>query len=54
MKAPITHVVIDPRAANKIMGRYRSVTAARRGRDRLDLKYGAVRYRVQSVKGGAA
>ena len=54
-KAPVyTHEVIDPRNGNKVMGRYQSATAARNGRDRLDNKYGAYRYRVRKLEGAAS
>lgn len=45
-----THEVIDPRDGNKVMGRYQSAAAARRGRDRLDNIYGAYRYRVRELE----
>lgn len=49
--APVyTHEVIDPRDNNRVMGKYQSVEAARRGRDKLDMKYGAVRYRVRALE----
>jgi hypothetical protein len=49
--APVyTHVVVDPRDGNKVMGRYQSVEAARRGADRLDNKYGAYRYQVREIE----
>lgn len=44
-----THEVIDPREGGLVKGRYQSARAARRGRDRLDLQYGAIRYRVRSI-----
>jgi hypothetical protein len=49
-KPVYTHEVIDPRDGNKVMGRYQSAAAARRGRDRLDNIYGAYRYRVRELE----
>ena len=49
-KPVYTHEVIDPRDGNKVMGRYQSAAAARRGRDRLDNIYGAYRYRVREIE----
>jgi hypothetical protein len=52
-KEPIyTHVVVDPRNNNKVMGRYQSASAARLGRDKLDNKYGGYRYQVQTIETG--
>lgn len=48
-----THEVIDPRDGSKVMGRYQSVNAARRGRDRFDQKFGGYRYRVREIAGAA-
>lgn len=49
-KPVYTHEVIDPRDGNKVMGRYQSAAAARRGQDRLDNIYGAYRYRVREIE----
>jgi hypothetical protein len=45
-----THVVVDPRNNNKVMGYYKGLSNALRGRDRLDNAYGAYRYRVEKIK----
>ncbi|WNO06064.1 LPD38 domain-containing protein [Rhodoferax mekongensis] len=47
-----THEVIDPRDGNKVVGKYQSAEAARRGRDRLDNQYGGYRYRVRKIEDG--
>jgi hypothetical protein len=47
-----THVVVDPRNSDKVMGKYQSAAAARRGRDRLDNIYGAYRYQVKEIDSG--
>ena len=49
--APVyTHVVVDPRDGNKVMGRYQSIEAARRGQDRLDNEYGGYRYQIREIE----
>jgi len=45
-----THAVVDPRNNNKVMGYYKGLSNALRGRDRLDNAYGAYRYRVEKIK----
>ncbi len=45
-----THVVVDPKSGNKVVGRYQSVDAARRGRDRLDNQHGGYRYQVKPIE----
>lgn len=50
-KPVYTHEVIDPRDGNKVMGRYQSPDAARRGRDRLDNAHGGYRYQVRPIGG---
>lgn len=47
MQPAYTHEVVDPRNGNKVMGRYQSMAAARRGRDRFDDKYGGYRYQAR-------
>ena len=48
-KPVYTHVVVDPRNGNKVMGRYQSIQAARRGQDRLDNEYGGYRYQIREI-----
>lgn len=49
-KPEYTHVVFDPRNGDKVMGRYQSIEAARRGQDRLDNQYGGYRYQIREIK----
>lgn len=51
--AVYTHEVVDPRDNNRVMGRYQSANAARRGADRLDNQYGAYRYQVRKIETGS-
>jgi hypothetical protein len=44
-----THHVVDPHDNHRIMGKYRSATAARKARDRMDNQYGAYRYKVTLI-----
>ena len=49
-KPEYTHVVFDPRNNDKVMGKYQSIEAARRGQDRLDNQYGGYRYQIREIK----
>lgn len=47
-----TYQVVDAKT-DKVMGTYTEGTRARRRADKLDLAYGAVRYSVKIIWGGA-
>lgn len=46
---PTRYRVIDTKTG-KTVGTYATAARARTARDRLDLRYGAIRYRVESPK----
>lgn len=47
-KPVYTHEVYDPKSG-KAMGRYQTIKAARRGRDRFDNQYGSYHYRIREI-----
>jgi len=50
-KPKFTHEVVDTRTG-QVMGQYQSGNTARKGADRLDNKFGAVRYTARPIKSG--
>lgn len=50
-KPKFTHEVVDTRTG-QVMGQYQSGNTARKGADRLDNKFGAVRYAARPIKSG--